>query len=56
VESASLVLPGIEDQLGWYCRAAPGALLAGRELPSRPDPLERAKQKRRLPLLGRKRS
>jgi protein-tyrosine phosphatase len=56
VEQAELVLPGIGDQLRWYSRDAPGALLAGRELPSRPEPLERAKQKRRLPLLGRKRS
>jgi protein-tyrosine phosphatase len=56
VEEASSVLPGLEDQLGWYCRDAPGALLAGRELPSRPEPLERTKQKRRLPLLGRKRT
>ena len=56
VEQASAVLPGIEDQLDWYCRDAPNALLTGRDLPPRPESLERVRQKRRLPLLGRKRT
>jgi protein-tyrosine phosphatase len=56
LEPISAVLPGIEDQLDWYCRDAPNALLTSRELPPRPEPLERARQRRRIPLLGRKRT
>ena len=31
-------LPGLVDQLDWYARAAPEAILAGDALPTRPDP------------------
>lgn len=30
-------LPGLLDQAGWFTRAAPAAMLAGTELPPRPD-------------------
>lgn len=37
-ERAERELPGIAAQRDWYTRAAPTAILAGRGLPTRPDP------------------
>lgn len=34
-------LPGILEQVGWYTSHAPAAILAGEELPPRPEPLRR---------------
>ena len=41
-------LPGLLRQAGWYTRAAPEAVLAGTELPSRPEPVSRPGALRRL--------
>jgi protein-tyrosine phosphatase len=32
------VLPGVGDQVDWYTHHAPAAMLAGKELPERPEP------------------
>jgi protein-tyrosine phosphatase len=40
-------LPGLLEQVDWYARAAPAAMLAGQPLPLRPE-VPRAKRRRRL--------
>jgi protein-tyrosine phosphatase len=42
-------LPGLADQIGFYTRDAPAAIISGRRLPARPAPPQRrAKKKKRL--------
>ena len=41
-------LPGIAAQAGWFTADAPGAMLAGADLPPRPEPPRRAGRLRRL--------
>jgi protein-tyrosine phosphatase len=45
------MLPGLGEQADWYTRAAPAAMLAGQDLPARPDP-PRPRQRSLGRLLG----
>jgi protein-tyrosine phosphatase len=58
IAAAEEFLPGLLEAADWYTRAAPAALLAGRNLPARPDlvaPEPDQPQSRFRRLLGRPR-
>jgi protein-tyrosine phosphatase len=40
-EKLDELLPGLGEQVDWYTRASPAAMLAGEELPERPEPPRR---------------
>lgn len=52
-EAAEAELPGISSQAAWFTVTAPVAMLAGRPLPSRPDPPPRPPASRWKRLVGR---
>ena len=52
-ESAEGEIPGISTQAPWFTVTAPVAILAGRALPARPDPLPRPPTSRWRRMVGR---
>ena len=56
IEAAEEHMPGLTSQAEWYTRDAPGALLAGRKLPPRPELPEPPPPRGLRRLLGRNRA
>ena len=54
IEAAEEHIPGLASLADWYTRDAPGALLAGRKLPPRPELPEPPPPSRLKRLLGRR--
>jgi protein-tyrosine phosphatase len=54
IEAAEEDLPGLAGQADWYTRAAPAALLSGRQLPARPQRPETPAPSRFKRMLGRR--
>jgi hypothetical protein len=53
-EIADEELPGLADQIDWYARDAPAAIIAGKRLPPRPEPPERRTRKRKRFSFGKR--
>jgi protein-tyrosine phosphatase len=54
IQAAEQELPGLSDQADWYTRAAPAALVAGKQLPPRPALPGATRPSRLRRMLGRR--
>jgi protein-tyrosine phosphatase len=53
-EIADEELPGFEDQIEWYTRDAPAAIISGKRLPARPKPPARRPRKKKRFSFGKR--
>jgi protein-tyrosine phosphatase len=53
-EIADEELPGLADQIDWYARDAPAAIISGTRLPPRPEPPERRARKKKRFSFGKR--
>jgi protein-tyrosine phosphatase len=53
-EIADEELPGLADQIDWYTRDAPSAIISGKRLPARPEPPQRRARRKKRFSFGRR--
>jgi protein-tyrosine phosphatase len=53
-EVADEELPGLADQIDWYARDAPSAIISGKRLPARPAPPQRKSRRKKRFSFGKR--